>query len=133
MKRALGKDLEEVFRTVGIIHIVVLSGYNIMIVADAIMRVLALFFFPRTRLIIGVGTIALFAILVGLSATVVRASMMAALVLIARGTGRQYAVLRALAFAGTVMLLINPYLLVYDPVFQLSFLATLGLILLSPE
>jgi competence protein ComEC len=133
VKRALGEDLEETFRTVGIIHIVVLSGYNIMIVADSVMRFLALFFLPRTRLIIGILTIVLFAILVGLSATVVRASMMAVLVLIARATGRQYAVLRALALAGTVMLVINPYLLVYDPGFQLSFLATLGLILLSPE
>jgi len=133
VKRALGEDLSETFRVVGIIHIVVLSGYNIMIVADFVMRLLSLIFFPRTRLILGVCTIALFALLVGLSATVLRASVMAALVLIARTTGRQYAVLRALAFAGTLMLLINPYLLVYDPGFQLSFLATLGLILLSPE
>ncbi len=133
VKRALGDNLEATFRTVGIIHIIVLSGYNIMIVADSVMRFLTLFFFPRTRLIIGVITIALFALLVGLSATVVRASVMAALVLIARATGRQYAVLRALALTGTIMLIINPYLLVYDPGFQLSFLATLGLILLSPE
>jgi competence protein ComEC len=33
---------------------------------------------------------------------------------------------------GGLMLVHNPYLLVYDPGFQLSFLATMGLILLSP-
>ena len=132
VKRAIGEDLGALFRTVGIIHIVVLSGYNIMIVADSVMRFLELFFFPRTRLILGILTIILFTLLVGLSATVVRASIMAVLVLIARNTGRQYAVLRALCITGAVMLIHNPYLLAFDPGFELSFLATLGLILFSP-
>lgn len=133
VKRALGKDLEETFRRTGIIHIVVLSGYNIMIVVESIMLVLSFFFFPRTRMIIGIGAIILFALLVGLSATVVRAALMAALLIIARTTGRTYAVLRALTLAGVGMLILNPYLLVHDPGFQLSFLATLGLILLAPH
>ncbi len=132
VKRALGEDLSEMFRIAGIIHIVVLSGYNIMIVADSTMRLLGYIFFPRTRLILGIGTIILFALLVGLSATVVRATIMAALVLIARATGRRYAVLRALCLTGVLMLFINPHLLAFDPGFQLSFLATLGLILFSP-
>ncbi len=132
VKRAIGKDLEEMFRTVGIIHIVVLSGYNIMIVADFVMRFFGLFFFPRTRLIFGIVTIILFALLVGLSATVVRASIMAVFALVARTIGRPEAVLRALSITGVLMLVHNPYLLAFDPGFQLSFLATLGLILLSP-
>ena len=57
---------------------------------------------------------------------------MAGLALAARSFGRTYAVVRALLFAGMVMLVINPYLLIYDTGFQLSFLATLGLILVSP-
>jgi competence protein ComEC len=133
VKRALGEELSETFRIVGIIHIVVLSGYNIMIVADFVMRILGHFFFPRTRLILGVMGIILFALMVGLSATVVRASIMAVLVLIARNSGRTYAVMRALALTGVLMLLHNPYLLAFDPGFQLSFLATLGLVLLSPQ
>ncbi|MCD5382212.1 MAG: ComEC family competence protein [Candidatus Pacebacteria bacterium] len=132
MKRALGAELEEVFRVTGIIHIVVLSGYNVMLVTEAIMRVLALFLMPRMRMVCGLIGIGVFALLVGFSATVVRASLMAALLIVARTTGRIYAVLRALMIAGVGMLLINPYLLVYDPGFQLSFLATLGLIVLAP-
>lgn len=131
VKRAIGEDLEEVFRTVGIIHIVVLSGYNIMIVAEWVMRFFGLFFYPKTRLVLGLSTIVLFALMVGLSATVVRAAIMVALVIIARALGRPFAALRALACAGTVMILHNPYLMVFDPGFQLSFLATLGLVLLS--
>ena len=133
VKRSLGEDLEEVFRKTGIIHIVVLSGYNIMIVVEVMMYVLTALFFPRTRMFLGIGAVCIFSLLVGFSATVVRASLMAILLIIARCTGRVYAVLRALMLALVVMLLINPYLLVHDVGFQLSFLATLGLILFSPH
>lgn len=132
VKRALGDELEGVFRDVGLTHIVVLSGYNIMVVAEYLMLALAYAFRPHTRMFLGVAGITIFALLVGPSATVVRASLMAALVLIARGTGRTYAILRALMLAAMMMLVLNPYLLVYDPGFQLSFLATLGLILFAP-
>jgi competence protein ComEC len=70
--------------------------------------------------------------MVGFSATVVRASIMAALVLIAKQIGRTYTVIRSLLITGIVMVLINPYLLGFDVGFQLSFIATLGLILLAP-
>ncbi len=102
-----------------------------MIVAEWVMRFLGLFFYPKTRLVFGLTTILLFALMVGLSATVVRASIMVALVIIARAIGRPYAALRALSCAGLIMILHNPYLIVFDPGFQLSFLATLGLVLLS--
>lgn len=133
VNNALGDHLDIVFRETGIIHIVVLSGYNIMIVAEVLLYVLALFFPLRTRMMVGIFAIGLFALLVGLSATVTRASLMAILVLLARATGRAHQVLRGLVFAGIAMLLWNPYLLVYDPGFQLSFLATFGLILFSPQ
>lgn len=133
VKRALGEDLERTFRETGIIHIVVFSGYNIMIVVEVITYVLAYFFFPRTRMFLGIGLVIIFAFLVGFSSTVLRASLMAILLIVARATGRLYAVLRALTFALVLMLMWNPYLLVHDPGFQLSFLATLGLILFSPH
>lgn len=131
-KRALGTTLEDVFRTVGIVHIIVLSGYNLTIVAESIMRLLSFAFLPRTRTTIGVVSICIFACMVGLSATVIRASIMGILVLVARVTGRTSSALRGLAFAAFCMLLLNPYVLLYDPGFQLSFLATLGLIVVSP-
>jgi len=130
-KRSLGADWLEKFRTVGVIHIVVLSGYNITIVAEFIMRLLA--FLPR-QIGFGAGALAImfFAVMTGGSATVVRASLMAVLVIIARATGRIYGITRALLLAGFLMVLHNPKILVFDTSFQLSFLATLGLIYLSP-
>ncbi|MCW9054502.1 MAG: ComEC family competence protein [Candidatus Pacebacteria bacterium] len=130
-KQSLGEKLQQDFRTTGIIHIVVLSGYNVTIVADAIMR--ALSFFPSAiGLMLGVSAIPLFAIMVGGSATIVRASIMALFVILARATGRTSDMTRGLFIAGFLMLLHNPKILIHDASFQLSFLATLGLIWLAP-
>ena len=132
VKQALGDDLENAFRKTGIIHIVVLSGYNIMLVVAFVLFVFSFFFGLRTRMVFGILAIMAFALMVGLSATVVRASIMAGLALVVLATGHTYVVLRALLLAGVVMLLVNPYLLVFDVGFQLSFVATLGLIFLAP-
>lgn len=129
-KASLGKDLLEDFRTVGLIHIIVLSGFNITIVAAAMRRMLS--FLPRIWGIIigGVGMV-LFGVLVGGGATVVRSCFMGGIALSADIIRRDYNVLRALGFAALVMLIQNPLILLHDPSFQLSFLATLGLILLA--
>lgn len=131
-KQGLGERLLDAFIISGLVHIVVLSGYNVMIVAEAVLR--ALSSLSRRAAAVAAGmVIFLFVLVAGAGAASVRAGLMAGLALTARATGRTYAVLRALAAAGTVMLLINPLLLAYDPGFQLSFLATLGLILLAPR
>jgi competence protein ComEC len=132
IKSALGDDIEEDFRRTGIIHIVVLSGYNVMLVVAFIIFCFSFLLSHRSRMVAGVVAIVCFALIVGLSPTVVRASIMAVLVLIAQSYGRQYDVTRGLLFAGLVMLFINPYL-IYDIGFQLSFVATLGLIMIVPK
>lgn len=133
VKSALGADIEDDFRRTGIIHIVVLSGYNVMLVVAFILFCFSYVMSLRWRLLSGIVAITAFALLVGISATVVRASIMASLLLLAQLIGRQYHVLRALCFAGVVMLISNPYLLLYDVGFQLSFMATLGLVLFTPQ
>ncbi len=130
-KHGLSKELQEDLRNAGIIHIVVLSGYNITIVAEAIMYFFQ-FLVYKYRLLVGVASITLFAIMTGGSATVVRASIMALIVLLAKATGRTYEITRALMIAGLVMVFHNPKILIFDPSFELSFLATLGLVYLSP-
>lgn len=129
-KSALGKNLIDDFRKTGLIHIVVLSGYNITIVADSIRRLLL--FLPRNiGIIFGAIGIIAFGILVGGGATVVRSCIMAVIALCATLLRRDYNVGKALLIAGAIMVIQNPLILLYDPSFQLSFLATLGLLLLS--
>ncbi len=132
VKRGLGEELEADFRATGIIHIVVLSGYNVALVITFVLYGLAFLLPLRARLVVGLIAITTFAILVGLSATVLRASVMAALLLAARFFGRTYVIVRALVVAGILMLMVNQHLLVFDVGFQLSFVATLGLIVLAP-
>ena len=129
-KGALGKELIDDFRKSGLIHIVVLSGYNITIVADSIRRMLS--FLPRViGIILGGLGILFFGILVGGGATVIRSCIMAVIALLGSLMRRDYNVGKALFIAGVLMLIQNPLILLYDPSFQLSFLATLGLIFLS--
>ncbi len=131
-KEDMSKDLLEDFRKTGIIHIVVLSGYNLSLLAEFLMIILA-FFGRKFSTIIGSISIALFAIMTGASATVLRAAIMALLIILAKRLGRNTEALKLLFLAAFLMLLWNPMLLIYDPSFQLSFLATLGLLLLAPK
>lgn len=132
-KQSLGKELKQDFIDTGIVHIVVLSGYNVTIVSDAIVRFFGYFLSGMVAFSLGVISIVLFTIMTGAGATIVRASIMAILVLIARRIGRTYEITRALVLAGIAMVVHNPWILVFDISFQLSFLATVGLIYLAPR
>ena len=128
---ALPEATKDDFIRSGLIHIVALSGYNITIVAEMIMRIVA-FLSLRARLLVGGGVIILFVIMTGGQATAVRAGIMAGIALLARTLGRPYEALRGLFLAGLAMFFINP-LVIYDPSFILSMLATFGLIYLTPK
>lgn len=129
-KQSLGKKLLADFRKAGVVHIVVLSGYNITIVAEFIMS--ALSFLPRLlSFYFGAAGIILFALMTGAGATVVRASIMALIAILAKASGRTYEIARALVIAGLIMILENPRILAFDSSFQLSFMAAFSLIYFS--
>ncbi|MDO8575997.1 MAG: ComEC/Rec2 family competence protein [bacterium] len=130
-KRGVGKQYSDLFIQVGLIHIIVLSGYNITIVMNVIGKLLV-----GTSRTVQIGSSAFIVVFIVLMAggapSATRAGAMALLPLIARMTGRVYLALRALGVVALVMVLWNPLLLAFDPGFQLSVLATLGLVLFSP-
>ncbi len=68
----------------------------------------------------------------GASSTAIRAGIMAGLTVLARVVKRRYNVTRSLMLAGCLMIFHVPYILLYDPSFQLSFLATWGLVSIAP-
>ncbi len=130
-KQGLGKTLLEAFTLAGLLPIVVLSGYNVMIVADAVLR--GFRFMPKPVATgLAVITLLFFVLAAGAGSSAVRAGTMAAVALFARATGRTYHALRILLLAIVLMLLANPLLLLYDPGFQFSCVATLGLIIGTP-
>ncbi len=130
-KQSLGATWLMRFRISGIIHIVVLSGYNMTIVSEWLVVIFRSLGFYGSLSAGGTGII-LFAMMTGGGATVMRAAVMSLLVLLARVTGRTYAMGRALLIAAALMVASNPSILAFDPSFQLSFLASLGLIFVSP-
>lgn len=133
-RKTLPDDLVSAFNRTGTSHIVAISGYNISIISIMIMNFLGYLFLPR-RLIfwIVLVCILMFTLIAGAGASVVRASLMGSLLVLAGREGRFYQVTNAIVFAGAAMLFFNPYLLRYDAGFQLSFLAALGLIYLAPR
>lgn len=135
-KSSFSQALRQSFVDTGTIHIVALSGYNVTIVAEWFMKLFsAIFSFWPKNIGIGAGIFAvlLFILMTGGSSTAVRAGIMATLALIARATGRNYDVGRALILTGVLMTFFNPLILVYDVSFQLSFIATVAVIFFAPR
>jgi competence protein ComEC len=131
-KRSVGSDLSDVFQRVSLVHILVLSGYNITVVLGAFMGSLARFSrAPRLSIVLLV--VLFFYVISGGAASAARAGAMAFAAVFAKLYGRQFIAARVLIAIVFVMVLWNPYVLVFDPGFQLSVLATLGLIFVSDQ
>lgn len=125
----LPKKLQDAFKNTGTAHIIAISGFNIAIIAGLFFS-----FFKwmlkneRLGAALAVFFVFLYAFLVGGDPAVMRAAIMGSLALFARQVGRRNAGINTLAVVALVMALINP-LTLWDVGFQLSFFATLGLIL----
>lgn len=125
--------LLDAFAATGTTHIIALSGYNITIIAVCIQHVCSsLWIGRRYAFWISAGAILFFVVMTGAPASVTRAGIMGGLVLVARQLGRMSRITNALVLAAAIMLLVNPHILASDAGFQLSFLATVGLVYLSP-
>jgi len=129
----LPKDLKEDFIKVGISHLTALSGFNVLIIATFLFSVFNYLLVDRViAFYFSLIFITLFVLMTGASASVVRAGIMVAVFLLARKIGRPFSVLPSLVLALVVMVIFDPKILIFDIGFQLSFLATLGLIYLYP-
>lgn len=126
-------ELNELFSRTGVTHIVAISGYNITIIATILITICIHLYIPRKKAfwVITIGII-LFVIFAGASASVVRAGIMGIIVLLSKQIGRASHVGNVLILTAVVMTVGNPYILMWDAGFQLSFLSTLGLVYLNP-
>ena len=132
-RQSLDAGLKEKMQKSGTSHLVALSGYNITIICTAVLSLLLFFGLKRnTAFWLSVLFIIIFVLMTGASASVVRAGIMGGLLLLSQRIGRLYHPRNALFLAGIIMVLINPKILRFDFAFQLSFVATLGLIYFYP-
>ena len=124
----LPNALQQAYKDTGTAHIIAISGFNISIIAGIFFSLFSRVLGQRRGAATAILGIAFYTFLVGASAAVVRAALMGTLSLFAMQFGRRQMGLNTLAFVGALMALWNP-LIIWDAGFQLSFFATLGLIL----
>lgn len=127
----IAPELYDLFNLTGTSHVIVISGSNISLVAGLLAAAAARVVGKRFALVIVLAGLTGYVGLVGADPAVVRAGLMGALAVLALHLGRQSQALTSLAAAVFVMTLINP-LDLGNVGFQLSALATLGLILFVP-
>ncbi len=127
----LPTSVAENFRITGTTHTVAVSGYNITIIANILMWLgIGLGFWRKQAFLLAVFGIILFVIMIGAPSSATRAAIMGILMLWAMQKGRLANSVRVAVFAATGMVFFSPFILLYDVGFQLSFLATLGIILI---
>lgn len=132
-RAGLPPDITDAFNKTGVTHIIAVSGSNISIIAVSVMTLcLACGLHRRYAWWLVSGLIIMFVIFTGASASVVRAGIMGIIALVAKQVGRPVRMSIVLMVTAVGMTLANPYVLMWDAGFQLSFLATLGLIYINP-
>ena len=129
----LPETLVRDFRTVGLSHIVAVSGYNISVLAGGLFLVgIGLGWYRKRAVWIALLGTVLFVFLVGAPASAVRAALVALVGFGALLVSRPVPSMSILCFAAALMLMGNPLLLRYDIGFQLSFLATFAILFSAP-
>ena len=127
-RRQLPEDLLDTFRTIGLAHILAVSGLHVGLITLVIHTLLSVLRIPRNVVVAGtLSVLVLYAFITNLTPSVIRATIMAALFLAGRQLDRQTDAVNILAVAAIVILLIWPSAL-FDLSFQLSFLATYAII-----
>ncbi len=131
VSRPLPADLTAALRDSGLAHVLAVSGLKVVLVAGLVGGLCsALALSPRSRLMLTVATVGGYVLLTGASAAAVRSALMAGAGWGLHGTGRSPDSLPLLATVAAAMLLVSPALC-RDVGFQLSFLGTLGILLLA--
>lgn len=131
IQQSMPKEFKNQLKTVGVIHVVAASGMNVSMVAGFLYTLCLSVFKRQYSFGIAIIGIWLYAVFAGFEPSILRATVMGTGVLIAGIIGRQTWSGYFLLLTGFFMLLYAPSLL-FDIGFQLSFLATAGLIYISP-
>ncbi|GAA4369009.1 ComEC/Rec2 family competence protein [Hymenobacter saemangeumensis] len=130
-------DTKLAYSNTGTTHIMAVSGLQVGLLFTAMSGLLGMLFgrlrgFRLWSALLGLAVIWSYAFLTGLSASVLRATVMFSFVIMGRLLGRQDTIFNTLAVAAFALLVYNPFILA-DVGFQLSFLAVLSIVYLQPR
>lgn len=130
VRKGFSDEIMGQFNDIGLTHIIAVSGYNVSLII-LIMGQIFVFVPRQIRFFIIGGFLFIFAVLTGLSASVLRAVIMGVISLAALQVGSKYNFGRGLLFTALAMFFWNPAFLFYDAGFHLSFLSTMGVVYLA--
>ena len=132
-KTVLDKNIKEDFINTGLIHILVISGLHIGFCAVIFMFIYRLFGLKLNYVyVLTIISLFFYVLLTGANPPAVRAFIMASCILFTLMLNREPLIYNGLALSALIILIINPQTL-FTASFQLSFLATLGIIYLYPK
>jgi competence protein ComEC len=121
------------FRDTGTVHLLAVSGSNVWLVVGVIFGALTLLRVPRyLKTILGLICIFIFANLTHNEPPVVRASVMAGVVLVGTLLYKDVDLINVVSFAGLLILSFSP-LFLFDVGFQLSFASVFAILILYPQ
>jgi competence protein ComEC len=128
VQSGIPQKVQEAFRLTGTSHIIVISGFNITIIAALFTFMFSRILGERKGAIVSAIGIIFYTLLVGANAAVLRAAILGMLTLLGHQVGRRQVGLNSLTFVAAFMAIFTPTIL-WDVSFQLSFAATLGIML----
>jgi competence protein ComEC len=131
LRVSLPEEVNEQLATVGLTHIIAVSGYNLTILVQAARKLRAGKSAFQAVIFAGV-LLAVFMLIAGGSASINRAAVVCVLGLVAWYYGRDFKPLLLLLLSGVITGMYNPLYVWGDPGWYLSFLAFAGILLLAP-
>jgi len=133
-KEDLDKDLVQAYSNAGVVHIIAISGLHLGLIYMMLVWICARIPFVKknriSKVLIVLGSLWLFSLLTGASASVLRSAVMFTCIIIGKEFFRQASIYNSLAASACMLLCYNPYLL-WDVGFQLSYLAIIGIVALQ--
>lgn len=125
-------DIKSSFKRTGLAHILAVSGMNVTMLVTILYFLSALLPIGRiSQLVVMLLMIGFYTLLVGMEPSILRASAMGVVAISAVALARKPNLINALSVAGLATLIYDPGLL-FSVSWQLSFVATLYIILLVP-
>lgn len=132
-KQYISKEWKQKLNIAGVRHITAVSGLHVVIVSGILLWLgIRIGLYRGQAFYFALFFLWFFILMIGFQPSAVRAGIMGSMLLFCQKIGRQRVADRALLLTAAVMLTINPLLLRHNVGFQLSFLATLGIIYLMP-
>ncbi len=131
---SLSDDLQTDFSKTGTSHILAASGFNVSLFSVAFLGWILTTKLRRNQALGLAGLmLVIYMLIAGATPAIVRATLMASLILVQHLVRREPSRLNLLLIAASLMLVVNPRILLDDPGFQLSFVATIGILYLVPK